>query len=53
LDRMFVRVSQIGNILTPEQGIYNHLWAVSAPPSSIKQGLLRAGRPAVYNLYCE
>lgn len=37
-DRMLVWVSQLGKILTPEQGAYNYLWAVSTPRSSIKQG---------------
>ncbi|RYP07039.1 hypothetical protein DL765_009279 [Monosporascus sp. GIB2] len=37
-DRMFVWVSQMGKILTPEQGTFNHLWAISTPRSSIKQG---------------
>ncbi|KAI1205732.1 oxidoreductase [Annulohypoxylon truncatum] len=36
-DRLFVRVSMMGTI-SPEEGTFNHLWAVSAPRNSIKQG---------------
>ncbi|KFY56631.1 hypothetical protein V496_06661 [Pseudogymnoascus sp. VKM F-4515 (FW-2607)] len=37
-DRAFVYVSQLGRIKTPEQGSYNHLWALSEPRESIKAG---------------
>ncbi|OTB04035.1 hypothetical protein M426DRAFT_321121 [Hypoxylon sp. CI-4A] len=37
-DRIFVYASQLGKVLTVEQGSYNHLYAVSAPRSAIKAG---------------
>jgi len=37
-DRMLCYVSQLGRILTPEQGSYNHLWAISASRESIRPG---------------
>jgi len=37
-DRLFIWASQLGRILTPEQGTYNHLWAISTPRESIKPG---------------
>ncbi|KAI1098803.1 NAD(P)-binding protein [Jackrogersella minutella] len=37
-DRLFVRVSMLGKMISLEEGTFNHLWAVSAPRSSIKQG---------------
>ncbi|KAK0621705.1 hypothetical protein B0T17DRAFT_461601, partial [Bombardia bombarda] len=37
-DRMFVKASQLGRILTPEQGAFNNLWSVSAPRASIAPG---------------
>ncbi|KAI1076941.1 oxidoreductase [Whalleya microplaca] len=37
-DRIFVYVSMLGKIITPEQGTFNHLWAVSTPRESIKPG---------------
>lgn len=37
-DKAFVYVSQLGRVKTPEQGSYNHLWALSAPRKSIKNG---------------
>lgn len=37
-DRMFVKVSNLGKILSPEQGTYNHLWAISVPQDAIKPG---------------
>lgn len=36
--RMVVYASQLGRILTPEQGTYNNLWAISAPRGTVKQG---------------
>ncbi|KAI1136476.1 NAD(P)-binding protein [Hypoxylon sp. FL0543] len=37
-DRLFVYVSMMGKIISIEEGTFNHLWAVSAPRNSIKQG---------------
>ncbi|RWA06711.1 hypothetical protein EKO27_g8400 [Xylaria grammica] len=37
-DRMFVYVSMMGKMITPEQGTFNHLWAISAPRDTIKPG---------------
>ncbi|XXH00481.1 hypothetical protein Hte_006827 [Hypoxylon texense] len=37
-DRLFVRVSMLGQMISVEEGTFNHLWAVSAPRDSIKQG---------------
>lgn len=37
-DRLFIQMTNVGSIITPEQGTYNHLWAISAPRESIKQG---------------
>ncbi|KAK8113802.1 hypothetical protein PG999_005871 [Apiospora kogelbergensis] len=37
-DRLFIQMTNFGNIVTPEQGAFNHLWAVSAPYESIEQG---------------
>ncbi|KAK8055706.1 hypothetical protein PG993_000933 [Apiospora rasikravindrae] len=37
-DRLFVQMTNIGKIITPEQGAFNHLWAVSAPRESIEPG---------------
>ncbi|KAI4863161.1 oxidoreductase [Hypoxylon rubiginosum] len=37
-DRLFVRVSMMGQMVSVEEGTFNHLWAVSAPRDSIKQG---------------
>ncbi|KAK7950887.1 oxidoreductase- short-chain dehydrogenase/reductase family [Apiospora aurea] len=37
-DRLFVQATNVGKIITPEQGTFNHLWAVSAPRESIEQG---------------
>ncbi|OBT75690.1 hypothetical protein VF21_05925 [Pseudogymnoascus sp. 05NY08] len=37
-DRVFVYVSQLGRIRTPEEGSYCHLWALSVPRESIKAG---------------
>ncbi|RYP69720.1 hypothetical protein DL771_005922 [Monosporascus sp. 5C6A] len=37
-DRLFVHVSMMGKMISPEQGTFNHLWAISAPRSAIKQG---------------
>ena len=37
-DRLLVWASQFGKIYTPEEGSFNHLWAVSTPRDSIKPG---------------
>lgn len=37
-DRLFVYVSMMGQMISPEQGTFNHLWAVSTPRNNIKQG---------------
>ncbi|KAI0017960.1 NAD(P)-binding protein [Xylariomycetidae sp. FL0641] len=37
-DRWFVYVGVLGDIITPEQGTFNHLWAVSAPREQIRSG---------------
>ncbi|KAK7970133.1 hypothetical protein PG988_009206 [Apiospora saccharicola] len=37
-DHLFIQITNVGNIITPEQGTYNHLWAISAPCKSIEQG---------------
>ncbi|KAI1389136.1 oxidoreductase [Hypoxylon trugodes] len=38
LDKGIVYVSQLGQVLTPEQGTFNHLFAISAPRDSLKPG---------------
>ncbi len=37
-DRAFVWVSQLGKILTPEQGTFNHLWGISAARDKVQPG---------------
>ncbi|KAK8027727.1 NAD(P)-binding protein [Apiospora marii] len=37
-DRAFIQMTNGGRIVTPEQGAYNHLWAISAPRDSMGQG---------------
>jgi hypothetical protein len=37
-DRLLVWASQFGKIYTPEEGSFNHLWAVSTPRDAIKPG---------------
>ncbi|KAK8050136.1 oxidoreductase [Apiospora phragmitis] len=37
-DRLFIQMTNVGKIITTEQGAFNHLWAVSAPHDSIEQG---------------
>lgn len=37
-DRAFIYVSQLGRVLTVEEGTYNHLWAISTPRESILRG---------------
>ncbi|KAI0970010.1 NAD(P)-binding protein [Xylaria arbuscula] len=37
-DRIFVRASMMGKMISPEEGTFNHLWAVSAPRAQVKQG---------------
>ncbi|KAK8019993.1 hypothetical protein PG990_005131 [Apiospora arundinis] len=37
-DRLFVQMTNLGKIITPEQGAFNHLWAASALHETISQG---------------
>ncbi|PVH96848.1 NAD(P)-binding protein [Periconia macrospinosa] len=37
-DRIMIYASQLGRVRTPEQGSFNHLWAISSPRDSIKRG---------------
>ncbi|KAI1421471.1 oxidoreductase [Xylaria sp. FL1777] len=37
-DRLFVRASMLGKMISPEEGTFNHLWAVSVPRNEVKQG---------------
>ncbi|KAH7316921.1 oxidoreductase [Stachybotrys elegans] len=37
-DRVFVRASMMNKIITPEQGTFNHLWAISVPRGTVKAG---------------
>ncbi|KAK3694150.1 hypothetical protein B0T22DRAFT_62839 [Podospora appendiculata] len=37
-DRAFIYVSQLGRVLTPEQGSWNHLWGISVPRGQVARG---------------
>ncbi|KAK4210319.1 hypothetical protein QBC37DRAFT_428983 [Rhypophila decipiens] len=37
-DKALIYASQMGNLLTPEEGIRNHLWAITAPRDVIVPG---------------
>jgi NAD(P)-dependent dehydrogenase (short-subunit alcohol dehydrogenase family) len=53
-DRMLVAVTNIGNILTPEQGVHNQLWAATVDKKGLQSGAYyervgQIGKPSKYS----